>query len=74
MKMMDRETRKFGRLWKIGGFLSFIVYYSGVLACYRFIVKKVLKKHHGVILAYHRVPDSPEDAFFFVWIRTLLKI
>jgi len=70
MKTMDRETRKFGRLWKIGGFLSFAVYYSGVLACYRFIVKKVLKKHHGVILVYHRVQDSPEDAHMSVRTRT----
>lgn len=70
MKTMDRETRKFGRLWKIGGILSFAVYYSGVLACYRFIVKKVLKRHHGVILAYHRVQDSAEDAHMSVRTRT----
>ena len=63
---MDRKARNYSELWKTGNFLSFIVYYSGILFLCRFIMMKILKKHHGVILAYHQVQGSPEDALFFV--------
>jgi len=47
--------------WKVGTILSFIIYFSGLSSIYKYIRCTVLKKHHAIILTYHRIGISQAD-------------
>lgn len=57
---------RYAILWSIGTILSFVLYYSGVAACYLFLRRKIFKRFRSVVLTYHRINDGSEDSYISV--------
>lgn len=55
------EKIKYRIYWLIGSILSFILYFSGIVAFYEWFRKEILKKYRNIVLTYHRIGDFSQD-------------
>lgn len=49
---------KYRIAWYILAVISFLLFYSGILPLYIYLLRKVLKKHKAIVLMYHRIGKS----------------
>lgn len=52
---------KYKIAWYVGTILSFLLYFSGIMALYVFLRRKYLKRHIAIVLMYHRISDNGDD-------------
>lgn len=52
------EELKYWLLWRLGTFISMLLYFSGIPSLYAFFRKVVFKKFRTIVLTYHRVRDD----------------
>jgi len=52
---------KYRIFWLLGACVSFALYFSGIISCYIFFRKRLLKKYRTIVLTYHRIRDDEKD-------------
>ena len=57
-KTRQAEQLRYTILWKIGTFLSLLLYSSGMAGLCLFLRRKVFKRHRSIVLTYHSIRDD----------------
>lgn len=69
-----KSNRKYIRLkykiaWYIGAALSFLLYFSGIIPLYVYLLRGYFKKHIAIVLMYHRISDDSDEPHITVTTR-----
>jgi len=57
---------KYAMFWIAGAFISFLLYYSGITACYIYFRKRAAKRPRSIVITYHRINDDDDDPYISV--------